>query len=83
MLSSVLRSARAEKVNLLIIDSFVRIRELMFLNKDMTFLLEQVKIKLADHDSHIIAILEYLEELEKLKQKEMKFKDRPRIGFKK
>jgi len=83
MLSSVLRSARAEEVNILIIDTFVRIRELMFLNKDMTFQLEQVKIKLADHDSHIIAILEYLKEIEKHKQKEMKFKDRPRIGFKK
>ncbi len=83
MLSSVLRSARAEEVNMLIIDTFVRIRELMFLHKDMTFQLEQVKIKLADHDNHIIAILEYLKELEKLKQKEMEFKDRPRIGFKK
>jgi len=40
MLSSVLKSPRAEKVNMLIIDTFVKIRELLFLNKDLVHQLE-------------------------------------------
>ena len=83
MLSSVLRSTRAEKVNIFIIDTFVRIRELMFLHKDMVFQLEQVKHKLTEHDNQILSVLEYLKELEKQKREEFDFKDRPRIGFKK
>ncbi len=35
MLSSVLRSERADKVNMFIIDTFVKIREIMFLHKDV------------------------------------------------
>jgi hypothetical protein len=83
MLSSVLRSKRAEKVNMIIIDTFVRIRELMFLHKDMVFQLEQVKLKLIEHDNQILAVLEYLKELNKQKKEEIDFKDRTRIGYKK
>jgi hypothetical protein len=83
MLSSVLRSKRAEKVNMIIIDTFVRIRELMFLHKDMVFQLEQVKLKLTEHDNQILAVLEYLKELDKQKNEEIDFKDRTRIGYKK
>jgi hypothetical protein len=83
MLSSVLRSKRAEKVNMIIIDTFVRIRELMFLHKDMVFQLEQVKLKLIEHDNEILAVLEYLKELNKQKKEEIDFKDRTRIGYKK
>jgi len=43
MLSSVLKSQRAEKVNILIIDTFVKIRELIFQNKDLVHQLEQVR----------------------------------------
>jgi len=46
MLSSVLKSLRAEKVNMLIIDTFVKIRELIFLNKDLVHQLEQVRNRL-------------------------------------
>jgi len=35
ILSSVLNSDRAEKVNILIIDTFVRLREILFVHKDM------------------------------------------------
>lgn len=34
MLSSVLKSERAEKVNVLIIDTFIKIREILFMHKD-------------------------------------------------
>jgi hypothetical protein len=43
MLSSVLRSQRADQISILIIDTFVKIRELVFLNKDLAHQLEQVQ----------------------------------------
>ncbi len=82
MLSSVLKSQRAEKINMLIIDTFVKIRELIFLNKDLVHQLEQVRNRLTSHDSQIKVILEYLKQIEKAKEKELEQKKRPRIGFK-
>lgn len=82
MLSSVLKSPRAEKVNILIIDTFVKIRELVFLNRDVIHKLEQVQNQLTRHDSQINIILEYLKQIEKAKESELEQKKRPRIGFK-
>lgn len=82
MLSSVLRSERADQINILIIDTFVKIRELVFLNKDLAHQLEQVQNRLTKHDSQIRILLEYLKHLEELKEKELEQKKRPRIGFK-
>jgi hypothetical protein len=82
MLSSVLRSRRADQINILIIDTFVKIRELVFLNKDLAHQLEQVQNRLTKHDSQIRILLEYLKHLEELKEKELEQKRRPRIGFK-
>jgi len=82
MLSSVLKSPRAEKVNILIIDTFVKIRELVFLNKDLAHQLEQVQNRLTKHDDQITVKLEYLSHLKKMKEIELEQKRRPRIGFK-
>ena len=82
MLSSVLRSRLADQINILIIDTFVKIRELVFLNKDLAHQLEQVQNRLTKHDSQIRILLEYLKHLEELKEKELEQKRRPRIGFK-
>ena len=82
MLSSVLRSERADQINILIIDTFVKIRELVFLNKDLAHQLEQVQNRLTKHDSQIRILLEYLKHLEELKEKELEQNKRPRIGFK-
>ena len=82
MLSSVLKSPRAEKVNILIIDTFVKIQELVFQNKDVILQLEQVQNQLTRHDSQIKIILEYLKQIEKAKESELEQKKRPRIGFK-
>jgi len=82
MLSSVLRSDRADKVNMLIIDTFVKFRDSMFLNKDVIRQIEQVHNKLAEHDNQILIIFEYLKQLEKAKQEELEFKSRRKIGFK-
>jgi len=82
MLSSVLRSERADKVNMFIIDTFVKIREIMFLHKDVIRQLEQVQNKLTTIDSQIMVILEYLKHLEQTKQEELDQQNRKRIGYK-
>lgn len=82
MLSSVLNSERADKVNMLIIDTFVKLRELMFMHKDVVYQLEQVQNKLTEHDSQIMLIFEYLKQLEAIKQQELEQKERKSIGFK-
>ena len=82
MLSSVLNSERAERVNILIIDTFIRLREILFLNKDMAHQIEKILNKLDDHDNQISVIFEYLKQLEQSKREETDFKERKRIGFK-
>jgi len=82
MLASVLNSERADKVNMLIIDTFVKIRELMFMHKDVIHQLEQVRNKLTEHDNQILVIFEYLKQLEAIKHQELEQKNRKRIGFK-
>ena len=82
MLSSVLNSERADKVSLLIIDTFVRLREILSIHKDMSHQLEKIQTKLDEQDNQISIIFEYLKELEQTKQEETDFKQRKRIGFK-
>lgn len=82
MLSSVLNSERADKVSMLIIDTFVKLRELMFLHNDVVHQLEQVQDKLGEHDAQILVIFEYIKQLEVAKQQELEQKNRKSIGFK-
>jgi len=82
MLSSVLNSERADKVNMIIIDTIVKLRDLMFLHKDVVQQLEQVQNKLTEHNNQIMVIFEYLKQLEVTKHQEMEQKNRKRIGFK-
>ena len=73
MLSSVLRSKRAVHINIQIVRSFVKLRELLYTNEAMARRMAALEQKT---DSHAQAIISILRELEKpLPQK------KPRIGF--
>ena len=61
---------------------YVRIREMVMLNKDILLRLDGIENKLAEHDGKIILLFDYLRSFEKLKQQELDQKKRPRIGFK-
>ena len=82
MLSSVLNSDRADKVNMLIIDTFIKLREILFIHKDVIHQLEKVQNKLYEHDNEIMVIFEYLKQFELAKHQESEQKNRPQIGFK-
>ncbi|MEN8249690.1 MAG: ORF6N domain-containing protein [Bacteroidota bacterium] len=60
MLSSVLRSERAEKVNLLIIDTFVELNKMLLTHKDILLELEVIRKKVISQDKKIELVMEYL-----------------------
>jgi phage regulator Rha-like protein len=78
MLSSVLNSARAVQMNILIIRAFVKIRELLASHKDLANRVEKLETSQKEHRS-IISIL--AEEINKIKLLKQADKPKPRIGF--
>ena len=82
MLSSVLNSDLAIKVNIQIMRVYTKIRNMLATHKDLLLKFERFETKLADHDDKIMLILEYIRQFEKAKQQELEQINRPKIGFK-
>ena len=81
MLSGVLHSERAINVNIHLMRVFSRMREMLVSHKEILRKLENLERKDIAQDEKIKVILDYLKQLEKAKQEDEEFKDRPRIGF--
>ena len=77
MLSSILKSDRAEKVNILIIDTFVELNEILLTHKDFLIEIEEIRKKVSGQDQKIELIFNYLKQF-------IKHQNTPRIkiGFK-
>ncbi|MCG2726780.1 MAG: ORF6N domain-containing protein [Elusimicrobia bacterium] len=78
MLSGVLNSKRAIRVNLQVMRVFIKLREIISLHKELAYKLEQLENKYEKHDRQIYAIFEQIREF-------LTFKEKPKrqIGFKK
>lgn len=63
MLSSILNSETAIRVNIQIIRVFTKMREIMSTNKEVLFHLEKIEKKLIQHDEEIAIIFRYLKQL--------------------
>ncbi|MBU2444498.1 MAG: ORF6N domain-containing protein [Bacteroidetes bacterium] len=63
MLSSVLRSDRAVKVNIQIMRAFVKLREILSTHKDLAKKLKELELKIESHDEQIMAIFEAINQL--------------------
>jgi len=83
MLSGVLQSERAISVNIHIMRVFTRMREMLVSHKEILKKLEELERKDIEQDDKIMIIMEYIRQLEKTRQDEKDFKERPRIGYKK
>ena len=83
MLSGVLHSERAIKVNIHIMRVFTRMCEMLVSHKGILRKPEDLERKDIKQDEKIRVILEYIKQLEKAKLDDVEFKDRPRIGFRK
>ncbi len=57
-------------------------REMLLTHKDILLRLNKIEHTLSGHDEKIMLIFEYLKQLEKTKQEELEYKNRPKAGFK-
>jgi cell division protein FtsL len=80
MLSSVLNSPAAIKVNIEIIRVFTKIREVLTESLNVKLEIEEIKKKLMNHDKNIELIFNYLDEM---MEKQDNPKERIKIGYKK
>lgn len=80
MLSSVINSKTAIKVNIQIIRVFTKIPQSLTYNLSLKLEIEQIKKKLSNHTKNIELVFNYLDELIDKKKNE---KPRTKIGFKK
>ena len=76
MLSSVLRSKKAIKVNIEIMRAFARLREILASNKDFARRLEELEKKFSAHDRQFRAVFEAIREMIKTPEK-----PRRKIGY--
>jgi len=77
MLSSVLNSDRAIKVNIQIIRIFTKMREMLMTHKDLLFKMNELEAKVSNQDKSIKQIFTYLKQL--IKEETI---PRENIGFK-
>jgi hypothetical protein len=81
MLANVLKSEKAIKVSIRIIEIFINIREMMLNHKDILIKMEKIEHLVIEHDDKISLIFEYLKQLEQAKQQEEEQRNRRKIGF--
>jgi len=81
MLSSVLHSDRAIKMNIQIIRVFTRIRQLLETHSEILKKLEKIERNDIEQDKKILLIFEYLKQLEQDKKQRDDQTGRKRIGF--
>lgn len=80
MLSSVLKSEQAIKVNIQIIRVFTKLRRFLLDNTEVQLEIEQIKKKLDNQGKNIELVFQYLDELIEKSENE---KGREKIGYKK
>ena len=69
MLSSVLKSDRAVRVNIAIMRAFVKLRHTLDKNRELARKFEQLEKRVGEHDEEITAILEAIRQLMALPEK--------------
>ncbi len=83
MLSSILHSKTAIKVNIQIIRIFTKMRTLLLTHKDLIIKLKEIEEKVSSHDEQMLLIFEYIKQFENTKQQLLENKERTKIGYKK
>ena len=83
MLSGVLNSERAIKMNIAIMRAFVEIRKVLLQESDLKEQLKLIKERIGEHDVQLNQIYDAMENLLDEKAAQRKWEERERIGFKK
>ncbi len=79
MLSGVLHSSRAVQVNIQIMRTFTKLREMMLSHKDLARKIEDLERKFMGHDQQIVSVFKAIKQL--LKQKKEPSRPKVPIGF--
>ncbi len=82
MLSGILNSAKAIKMNIAIMRAFVEIRRIALKQDDLRGQLQEIKQRLGEHDVQLSSIYDAIENLLDEKVEKKKWEERDRIGFK-
>jgi hypothetical protein len=83
MLSGILNSDKAIRMNIAIMRAFVEVRKVLMLPSDLKEQLKQIKERLGEHEVQLNQIYDAVENLLDEKSAQKKWEDRDRIGFKK
>lgn len=83
MLSGILYSDRAIKMNIAIMRAFVEVRRILLQQTDIKEQLKQIQQRITEHDVQLSQIYDSIENLLDEKTAQRKWEDRERIGFKK
>jgi hypothetical protein len=81
MLSTVLNSEHAIRVNIQIMRIFTKMRALLSSQKEILPKLEQLEKNDLEQYEKIVLIFKYLKQLEQTNQDEAEFKNHKRVGF--
>ncbi|HEX8460348.1 MAG TPA: ORF6N domain-containing protein [Segetibacter sp.] len=83
MLSGILNSDKAINMNIAIMRAFVEIRRIILGDNDIKEQLQEIKLRLGEHDVQLSQIYDAIENLLDEKAAGRKWEERERIGFKK
>jgi hypothetical protein len=82
MLSGVLKSERAIKMNIAIMRAFVDVRKILLKQNNINEQLTEIKERIGEHDIQLNELYDAMENLIDEKIAQLKWNDRQRIGFK-
>jgi hypothetical protein len=82
MLSGVLKSERAIKMNIAIMRAFVDVRKILLRQNNINEQLTEIKERIGEHDIQLNELYDAMENLIDEKIAQLKWNDRQRIGFK-
>ncbi len=82
MLSGILNSEKAIKMNIAIMRAFVEVRKIFLKQNDLKEQLKEIRKKIGDHDIQLNQIYDAMENLLDERAAQKKWEQRERIGFK-
>jgi len=81
MLSSVLNSKEAIKINIAIMRAFVEVRKFFFSNQDLLIKVSELANKVGEHDQYIKTLYDYLKSFDDEQKRRIEWENRKPIGF--
>lgn len=82
MLASVLKSAKARKMNIAIVRAFIALKKFALEQNNILEQLKDLKARIGNHDVQLNQIYDVIENLLDDKVEQKNWKERERIGFK-